>query len=219
MKDYTIAKISGIISQLAQSISTPDARIEHLLTDSRSLMFPETSLFFAITTKRGDGHKYIPALYAAGVRKFCKSKKISAGASQLYPDANFLQVSDSTAALQQLASFHRNRYDIPVIGITGSRGKTTVKEWLYQLLQCDEEVLRSPRSFNSQIGVPLSVWELDEPDTLAIFEAGISTSGEMQPISNVINPDIAVLTNLGAEHEEGFPSLAVKSGREDTPIR
>ena len=210
MKDYTIAKISGIISQLAQSISTPDARIEHLLTDSRSLMFPETSLFFAITTKRGDGHKYIPALYAAGVRNFV-IEKISAGASQLYPDANFLQVSDSTAALQQLASFHRNRYDIPVIGITGSRGKTTVKEWLYQLLQCDEEVLRSPRSFNSQIGVPLSVWELDEPDTLAIFEAGISTSGEMQPISNVINPDIAVLTNLGAEHEEGFPSLAVKA--------
>ena len=199
MKDYTIAKISGIISQLAQSISTPDARIEHLLTDSRSLMFPETSLFFAITTKRGDGHKYIPALYAAGVRNFV-IEKISAGASQLYPDANFLQVSDSTAALQQLASFHRNRYDIPVIGITGSRGKTTVKEWLYQLLQCDEEVLRSPRSFNSQIGVPLSVWELDEPDTLAIFEAGISTSGEMQPISNVINPDIAVLTNLGAEN-------------------
>ncbi len=210
MKDYTIAKISGIISPLAQSISTPDARIEHLLTDSRSLMFPETSLFFAITTKRGDGHKYIPTLYAAGVRNFV-IEKISAGASQLYPDANFLQVSDSTAALQQLASFHRNRYEIPVIGITGSRGKTTVKEWLYQLLQCDEEVLRSPRSFNSQIGVPLSVWELDESDTLAIFEAGISTSGEMQPISNVINPDIAVLTNLGAEHEEGFPSLAVKA--------
>lgn len=210
MKDYTIAKISGIISPLAQSISTPDARIEHLLTDSRSLMFPETSLFFAITTKRGDGHKYIPTLYAAGVRNFV-IEKISAGASQLYPDANFLQVTDSTAALQQLASSHRNRYDIPVIGITGSRGKTTVKEWLYQLLQCDEEVLRSPRSFNSQIGVPLSVWELDESDTLAIFEAGISTSGEMQPISNVINPDIAVLTNLGAEHEEGFPSLAVKA--------
>lgn len=113
--------------------------------------------------------------------------------------------------MQRLASYHRSRYDIPVIGITGSRGKTTVKEWLYQLLQSDEEVLRSPRSFNSQIGVPLSVWELDDMDTVAIFEAGISTNGEMKPISSVIRPNIAVLTNIGTEHDEGFASMDAKA--------
>lgn len=210
MKQYTIAQVSDILKPQAQSIPAPAAHIDHLLTDSRSLVFPETSLFFAISTKRGDGHRYIPALYASGVRNFV-IEKIPAGVSQLYPDANFLQVPDSTAALQRLASYHRSRYDIPVIGITGSSGKTTVKEWLYQLLQSDEEVLRSPRSFNSQIGVPLSVWELDDMDTVAIFEAGISTSGEMQPISSVIRPNIAVLTNIGTEHDEGFASMAAKA--------
>ena len=209
MKEYTLAKVSDIIKPKAQSVSNPDAKIEHLLTDSRSLMFPDTSLFFAISTKRGDGHKYIPSLYASGVRNFV-IEHIPAGASQLYPDANFLQVSDSTVALQQLAAYHRGCYDIPVVGITGSKGKTTVKEWLYQLLQSEEEVLRSPRSFNSQIGVPLSVWGLDDMDTVAIFEAGISTTGEMQPISRVIRPNIAVLTNIGSEHDDGFRSVFEK---------
>lgn len=210
MKKYTIANVSDIIKPEAQHIAVADARIEHLLTDSRSLVFPETSLFFAITTKRGDGHKYIPSLYAAGVRNFV-IESLPEGATHLYPGANFLKVSDSLDALQRLAAYHRERYDVPVIGITGSRGKTTVKEWLYQVLQSDDEVLRSPRSFNSQIGVPLSVWELDDTDTLAIFEAGISTTGEMQSISPVIRPDIAVLTNVGTEHDNGFTSLQNKA--------
>ena len=210
MKEYSITEINDIIKPLSQSISAPQARIEHLLTDSRSLVFPETSLFFAITTKRGDGHKYIPALYAKGVRNFI-IEKVPTGFSQLYPDANFIKVADSMAALQQLASYHREQFDIPVIGITGSRGKTTVKEWLYQLLQSGDEVLRSPRSFNSQIGVPLSVWELDESDSIAIFEAGISTSGEMEPIAKIINPTVAVLTNLGDEHDDGFASKTEKT--------
>lgn len=210
MKEYTITRISDIIKAKSQYIFNPDATIEHLLTDSRSLVFPETSLFFAITTKRGDGHKYIPELYAKGIRNFV-IEKIPAGTPQLYPNANFIQVTDSLDALQQLAASHREQFNIPVIGITGSRGKTTVKEWLYQLLESDDEILRSPRSFNSQIGVPLSVWELDDSDSIAVFEAGISTSGEMEPIAGIIKPTIAVLTNIGDEHDDGFSSKTEKA--------
>ena len=124
--------------------------------------------------------------------------------TSLYPEANFLLVNDTLDALQQLAAYHRQQFNIPVIGITGSNGKTIVKEWLYQLLHEDYNIVRSPKSYNSQIGVPLSVWQMNEQHTLAIFEAGISQQGEMEKLEKIIRPTIGVLTNIGEAHSEGF---------------
>ena len=132
---------------------------------------------------------------------FVVSEKIDASS---YPNATFLEVNDTLVALQQLAAFHRNQFDIPVIGITGSNGKTTVKEWLYQFLHGQYNIVRSPRSYNSQIGVPLSVWQINESHTLGIFEAGISQQGEMARLERIIRPTIGVLTNIGEAHSEGF---------------
>ena len=169
------------------------ATIDWLLTDSRSLNFPEETLFFALTTKRNDGARYIADLYARGVRNFVLSEEsfrlIEHGELKIDNDAqqpaihfqsstvNYLIVSNPLKALQKLAEQHRNRFQIPVIGITGSNGKTVVKEWLHQLLSPERAIIRSPRSYNSQIGVPLSVWQMNEQSELAIFEAGISEPG------------------------------------------
>ncbi|MCH5596692.1 Mur ligase family protein [Niabella ginsengisoli] len=150
---------------------------------------------------RRDGHLFIPELFKAGLRYFVVSEKINA---KNYPDATFLLVKDVLAALQKLAANHRSKFKIDVIGITGSNGKTIVKEWLYQLLQDDKNIVRSPKSYNSQIGVPLSVWEIEAQHDLAIFEAGISQFGEMQKLETIIQPTIGVLTNIGAAHSEGF---------------
>jgi alanine racemase len=123
-----------------------------------------------------------------------------------YPGVNFIMVKDSVAALQQLAAAHRSQFSIPVIAITGSNGKTIVKEWLFQLLQPDLKIVRSPKSFNSQLGVPLSVWQMKSHHDLAIFEAGISQPGEMERLEKVIQPTIGILTNIGDAHREGFLS-------------
>ena len=165
----SIEEIVSVIS--AERIGQHPAQIDWMLTDSRSLCFPEETLFFALKTKRNDGHKYIPDLYRRGVRNFVVSDVPAALAD--YPDANFLRVDRPLRALQRLASRHRDSFQVPVIGITGSNGKTVVKEWLYQLLAPDRVVTRSPRSYNSQIGVPLSVWLMNEHTELGIFEAGI----------------------------------------------
>src|SRR5258705_3725938 len=184
-----------------------DATIEQLLLDSRKINSPTTSLFFALKGPRRDGHQFIPDLYKKGVRNFVCSEKINLS---LYPDANFLQVDDGLQALQQLAAYHRGQFNIPVIGITGSNGKTIVKEWLYQLLHEDHNIVRSPKSYNSQVGVPLSVWQMDEQHTLAIFEAGISEPGEMENLQKIIQPTIGILTNIGEAHSEGFKSQEEK---------
>ena len=134
-----------------------DAEVEWLLTDSRSLCFPETTLFFAIRTERGDGHRYIQDLYSRGVRAFVVS-----ALQENLPGAVQLLVPDTLTALQRLAERHREEFSIPVIGITGSNGKTVVKEWLYQITAENFVATRSPRSYNSQIGVPLSVWQLTD---------------------------------------------------------
>lgn len=207
--DYTIQDLTAILSPIKSILPDKSRIVRHLLTDSRSLTFPADSLFFAIRTNGGDGHRYIPELYAAGVRDFVV-EVLPEEFTSLYPDTNFLLVGSSIEALHTLASQHRHRFSFPVIGITGSRGKTTVKEWLYQLLQSDHEVVRSPRSFNSHIGVPLSLWELDDSADLAIIEAGISCCGEMEAQARMIDPTIAVITNVGHEHDEGFSSLAEK---------
>ena len=203
---YSIEKITTLIG--ARRIGQTDAQIGWLLTDSRSLCFPEETLFFALSSSRNDGHKYIPDLYRRGVRNFVVSMSPKVG--DLYKDANFLVVPSPLAALQRLAERHRDEFDIPIIGITGSNGKTMVKEWLYQLLLPSQKIVRSPRSYNSQIGVPLSVWLLNEQTEVGIFEAGISQPGEMSALRDIIQPTIGVLTCLGAAHQENFRSMEEK---------
>ena len=195
---YSIVTITTLIG--AHRIGTADTHIDWLLTDSRSLVFPEESLFFAIHTQKNDGHRYIPELYARGVRNFV----VSQAPEQPAEDANYLIVPSPLKALQRLAERHREEFDIPVIGITGSNGKTVVKEWLYQLLSPDYRITRSPRSWNSQIGVPLSVWRLSEHTQLGIFEAGISEPGEMGALQSIIQPTIGIITHLGSAHDENF---------------
>lgn len=198
---YSIEKVTTLIG--ARRYGTKNAQIGFILTDSRSLCFPEETLFFALVTERNNGHHYIPELYLRGVRNFVVSA-VPVGYDKLYPEANFLKVVDTHKALQRLAERHRDEFDIPIVGITGSNGKTMVKEWLYQLLSPQFYVTRSPRSYNSQIGVPLSVWLMNEQTQVGVFEAGISKPGEMNALRDIIQPTIAVLTNLGDAHQENF---------------
>ena len=204
---YTIEKITTLIG--ARRIGHTDANIGWILTDSRSLCFPEETLFFAIRTQRNDGHNYISELHRRGVRNFVV-EQVPPAADSDYADANFLKVTSTLAALQRLAERHRDEFDIPVVGITGSNGKTMVKEWLYQLLSPQFVVTRSPRSYNSQIGVPLSVWLLDKQTQVALFEAGISQTGEMQALRDIIQPTIGILTSMGQAHQENFRSMDEK---------
>ncbi len=202
---YSIESITGILA--AQRKGNRPAVIDWLLTDSRSLSFPEETLFFALTTKRNTGARYISDLYERGVRNF-----VLGTADELpdYPDANLLIVDNPLKALQKLAEHRRNQFQMPVVGITGSNGKTIVKEWLHQLLSPDRSIVRSPRSYNSQIGVPLSVWQLNEHTELGVFEAGISEPGEMRALQQIIKPTIGILTNIGGAHQENFFSLQEK---------
>lgn len=205
--NYSIEKITQFIN--AERYGDAAASISFLLTDSRSLCFPEETLFFALRSDRNDGHHYIPELYRRGVRNFVV-ENVPDNFSTLYKHANFLKVSNTLVALQQLTTHHRKAFDIPVVGITGSNGKTMVKEWLSQLLSYDRNVTRSPKSYNSQIGVPLSVWLLNESSQIGLIEAGISKVGEMQALHDIILPTVGVLTSLGAAHQENFSSLEEK---------
>jgi len=202
---YTIEHIASWLS--TNSVIKTPAHIAHLLTDSRRLIYPDTSLFFAITTGQNDGHLYVEELMQRGVFNFVVKTNFDTSA---FPNANFLKVNDVLAALQIIATHHRAQFTYPVIGITGSNGKTIVKEWLNQLLANRYHIIRSPRSYNSQIGVPLSVWEMEEKHQLAIFEAGISQKGEMEVLANMIQPTIGILTSIGTAHQEGFESEAEK---------
>ena len=198
--NYNVKDISEIIA-LNAVLRDPDQLIAHLLTDSRKIFDPSTTIFFALNAKR-DAHQYIAPLYEIGVRCFVISQNqfdIS-----IFPDANFIWVEDSLAALQKLAAFHRQQFKYPIIGITGSNGKTIVKEWLFYLLAPDHNIIRSPKSYNSQIGVPLSVWKMIDNYDLAIFEAGISKPAEMQKLEKIIEPTLGILTNISASHDEGF---------------
>lgn len=203
--DYSIKEIAR---ELGVAEPRYDYMVSTLLTDSRSLTYPETSLFFALQTPNNDGHRYIARLIDKGVRNFVVTRVPEEVAA--CEGVNFLVVDNVADALQSLARNHRKKFDLPVIAITGSRGKTSLKEWLYQLLQSGRSIVRSPRSYNSQIGVPLSVWEIDDDSDLGIFEAGISMPGEMERLRDIINPTIGILTNVGAEHDEGFASRREK---------
>lgn len=210
---YTIEKITKLLK--AKRVGQTNSTINWLLTDSRSLSFPEDTLFFALYSLHGDGTKYIKDLYGRGVRNFviapAQGHKQSQGLDlSSYPDANFLEVENTLKALQRLTTYHRSQFKYPVVGITGSNGKTIVKEWLHQLLSSDRKVVRSPRSYNSQIGVPLSVWQMNEDSDIAIFEAGISEPDEMGVLESIIKPTIGVLTNMGGAHQENFFSMQEK---------
>ncbi len=208
--NYTIREIENVLEVTGGHIIDEEAIVSQLLTDSRSLTEPQQTVFFALRTANDDGHNYIPDLYDRGVRNFVVASDYFA-----LPEckaANYLAVESPLDALQSLAMYHRRRFrELPVIGITGSRGKTTVKEWLYQLLKEDYHIVRSPRSYNSQIGVPLSLWEIDNNTDLAIIEAGISTTGEMDNLQAMIRPTIGIITNLGSEHNDGFESMQQKA--------
>ncbi|HMR83380.1 MAG TPA: UDP-N-acetylmuramoyl-tripeptide--D-alanyl-D-alanine ligase [Niabella sp.] len=198
---FTLKEIASILHSGKQKL--PNVVITTLLTDSRKVAHTKSSLFFALPGPRRDGHQFIPELYNAGVRYFVISENM---ATAKYPGAVFFKVEGVLDALQKIVVAHRNKFSLTIIGITGSNGKTIVKEWLYQLLQPQYNIVRSPKSYNSQIGVPLSVWETGPADNLAIFEAGISQPGEMKKLEPIIQPNIGVLTNIGAAHSEGFKS-------------
>ena len=202
---YTVQQVVRLLGVDAPVVN--DHLVEHLLIDSRRAFSPAHSLFFAITTSRRNGHDFIADLYQKGVRSFVITQNLDAVS---FPLANFIKVTDAVTALQKLAAVHRSQFSIPVIGITGSNGKTIVKEWLFQLLQADFKIVRSPKSFNSQLGVPLSVWEIKPHHQLAIFEAGISQPDEMEQLEKVIQPTIGVFTNIGDAHREGFGSMEEK---------
>ncbi|HRZ96266.1 MAG TPA: bifunctional UDP-N-acetylmuramoyl-tripeptide:D-alanyl-D-alanine ligase/alanine racemase [Paludibacter sp.] len=203
MKLKKIAQILG-----TENIKIPETDINWLITDSRKFTYPGESLFFSIRTSRNDGHKYIAELYSQQLRYFV--------VNEIYPefsemnDAVFIQVENTLTALQKVVEEQRKCFEIPVIGITGSNGKTVVKEWLYQLLHQEFTIVRSPRSYNSQIGVALSVWALNKNTQLGIFEAGISQPAEMEKLEPIIKPSIGIFTNLGDAHQENFHSLKEK---------
>ena len=194
-------EIAAVIKCSSASVRRPDDVILHLLTDSRTLAEAEGTLFFAIPTKRNSGIRYIDGLYHRGVRNFIVPADFAAD----YHDANLWRVDDVLLALQRIAAAHRSQFSIPVVGITGSNGKTIVKDWLVQLLSTEHRrIVSSPKSYNSQIGVPLSVWQLSGECDMAIFEAGISEAGEMARLQRIINPTIGIFTNVGQAHDENF---------------
>jgi alanine racemase len=208
--EYPVSEIIDIVAgKIAGEGFTPRS-IRDILIDSRKLISPEGCLFFALTSKRNDGHRYIPDLYERGVRDFIVSKLPAD--PEKYDEANFILVKNTLQALQALARAHREKFSIPVIGITGSNGKTIVKEWLYQLFSKDRRTIRSPKSYNSQIGVPLSVWQITGDYELGIFEAGISESDEMDKLQSIIKPSVGIFTNIGEAHGENFMSLHQKVG-------
>jgi alanine racemase len=198
---YSIGLIAEII-EAAPVLFNTEAVISQLVTDSRSMVDPAESLFFALKARR-DGHRYIADAYNNGIRNFVITEVESV---EGYKDINVLIVSDVLLSLQKLSAYNRSQYNLKVLAITGSNGKTIVKEWLYQLLASDFNIVKSPKSFNSQIGVPLSVWQIEEDHTMGIFEAGISRTGEMDSLAQIIKPTIGILTNIGEAHAEGFSS-------------
>jgi alanine racemase len=215
---YSLPEVASCTNGTLFKARKEQVFIKEILIDSRRLIHPDSTLFIAIVTERNDGHRYIDELYQKGVRNFMVS---SLNRSRYFHEnknepgqadyiANFILVDNTLNALQKLGAAHRSRFDLPVIGITGSNGKTIVKEWLFQLMNRDKKIIRSPKSYNSQIGVPLSVWKMNPENDLALFEAGISLPGEMAKLESIIRPTIGIFTNIGHAHDEGFRDLNQK---------
>ncbi len=212
----SLEDICRIIGSRPEALSTTDlsdAHIDSLLTDSRSLAEPRNTLFFAIPTATNTGVNYIPELYNKGVRYFlipsdtppCRQKQLKSEC----PEAIFLTAPDAVEALQKIAG-RRNHAGGEMVAITGSKGKTTLKEWIFQLLEPLREIARSPRSYNSQIGVPLSLWEISSKTDLTIIEAGVSRTGEMARLAECISPDCVIITDMTREHDSGFADHSAK---------
>lgn len=195
--------IGGKVLRLAE-----DMPVHDLLVDSRKVIISRGSIFFALRGERFDGHQFIQDLYGSGIRQFVTGRAVD---TDRMPSANFIQVDHPIDALQKLGRFHREKFSMPIVGITGSNGKTIVKEWLFQLLARDYAITKNPGSYNSQVGVPLSVWSIQPNDQLCIFEAGISQPGEMERLERIIQPTIGIFTNIGSAHDEGFESQEQKA--------
>lgn len=206
---HTTTAIGSIVSS-ARIYGNKSYSIAQLLTDSRKAIPSDDVLFIAITGSRHNGHHYINHLYAVGIRAFliCEWNDEY---TRTMPEATFIVVPDTIVALHELTKYHRHQFHYPVIGITGSNGKTVVKEWLYQLLHTQFQIVRSPKSYNSQIGVPLSVWQMNDSFNLAIIEAGISMPGEMERLEQIIDPDITIFTNIRSAHDENFENRESKA--------
>lgn len=203
---YTIEKIASIVEGNVAGNDNNSLVIKDLLFDSRLLISPESTLFFSLKSKRNNGNKYIEELYNKGVRCFVVEDHDN-DFNTLYPSASFIIVKDTLKALQKIAAYHRSKFNIPVIGITGSNGKTVIKEWLYQILSPEMSVARSPKSYNSQIGVPLSTWQLNDSHQIALLEAGISRPNEMQYLQEIIKPNIGIFANIGEAHGKNFKNI------------
>lgn len=203
----SLGQIKASLPALEVYLATPELIIRHLSIDTRSIIFPGATLFFSLSGSRKDGHIYVQEAYANGCRSFVVNPNFDRSA---YNDANFLISSNIIHTLQQIAALHRQHFDLPVIGITGSNGKTWIKEWLFETLNGSHQIVRSPGSYNSQIGVALSVWNIDAHHNLGIIEAGISTTNEMASIAKLIRPSIGIFTGLGDAHQEGFKNLEEK---------
>lgn len=209
MTVYSIENIARIVSGQLLTLGDSRREITSLIIDSRKIIRSDGALFFALKTSRNDGHNYVKEVYSAGVRCFVVEKHPDS--LDAYPDAVFVVCDNTLQALQKLAAWHREQFpDLVVTGITGSNGKTIVKEWIKQLIGNSERICISPKSYNSQIGVPLSLWNLKEGDRYGVFEAGISQSGEMQALEKIIQPQIGIFTNIGSAHDENFTSGAEK---------
>lgn len=206
--DYDIQSVAEITGGKVVRLFRNNT-IRQLSIDSRKLQDPESVLFFALRGPRHDGHRYIRELYARGVRNFVVSE-LSENTDLLF-EANIIEVSNPRQALQDLATWHRSKFNLNMVGITGSNGKTILKEWLYQLLQASFRIVRSPKSFNSQVGVPLSVWNIEQGDSLGLFEAGISQLGEMDALNRIIRPQIGIFINLREAHDAGFKDREEKA--------
>jgi alanine racemase len=207
LSKYTIEEITEIVKGEPLYITDEKQSITDILIDSRRLINPDNCLFFALSSKKNNGHDFVEELYQKGIRNFIVSEE-----DFDLKDANIIRVENTLEALQKLSAFHRKQFNIPVFGITGSNGKTIIKEWLFQLLSIDKKIVRSPKSYNSQVGVPLSVWQMKPGYDLAIFEAGISEPDEMGKLQPIINPTIGIFTNIGAAHSENFISIRQKVG-------
>ena len=201
MHPYTTHQIAEVVGGVIRPSHAADLAVGQITHDSRRVPRTPDQLFVALHGPRHDGHAYISAAYESGIRAFLVDQEQP---DQDFPEATFILVEQTNQALQSWATYHRRRFSLPIIGITGSNGKTTVKEWLFQLLEEDFRIVRSPASYNSQIGVPLSVLQITPQDQLGIFEAGISEVDEMQQLTPIIDCTIGLFTNIGTAHAAGF---------------
>ncbi len=201
-----VARITG-----GRAIGDPGEKYmaRFLLIDSRKLLSPSHTLFFALQSRQNNGHRYVKDLLQKGVRAFVV-KTVSEEWLENFPEASFILVGDPLVAMQKLAAYHRARFTYPVLALTGSNGKTVIKEWLYQSLYEKYPIVKNPKSYNSQIGVPLSVWLMSDRHALGVFEAGISQPGEMTTLANILKPETGIFTNIGPAHDEGFGSRKEK---------